>query len=215
MTKEQELPLHLAVMNVRVELQKCNLKKSGKNKFGGFEYFELADFMPSLNELMLRFGICDNFSIDDKKVILILSNGDETITYKLPFEHFETPLNKSNQKQMQDIQYFGALDTYYKRYIYMNAFGITDGDVIDAMDNNSLQENKNAQRAKVQSPKISKEIAAAYNQAIQETIERTGKNDGSVMGWFLKHLNVAKVTDITLEQTAQADMLIEKLKAGK
>ena len=41
---------------------------------------------------------------------------------------------------MQDIQYLGALNTYYKRYLYLNAFGITDGEVIDSMNNNELLE---------------------------------------------------------------------------
>ena len=35
---------------------------------------------------------------------------------------------------MLDIHYLGALYTYYKRYLYHFAFGITDGDVIDALD---------------------------------------------------------------------------------
>ena len=37
---------------VRYELSKLNLKKSGKNKFAGFEYFELGDFMPTAHKLM-------------------------------------------------------------------------------------------------------------------------------------------------------------------
>lgn len=41
---------------------------------------------------------------------------------------------------MQDIQYLGALNTYYKRYLYLNAFGITDGEIIDSMDNSDLEE---------------------------------------------------------------------------
>ena len=52
----------------------------------------------------------------------------------IPFIMFETPLNTKGAKSMQDIQYLGALNTYYKRYLYLNAFGITDGDVIDALD---------------------------------------------------------------------------------
>ena len=30
------------------------------------------------------------------------------------------------------------MNTYYKRYLYLNAFGITDGEVIDSMDNGNL-----------------------------------------------------------------------------
>ena len=42
------------------------------------------------------------------------------------FKKFDTPLNKQGQSSIQDIQYLGALNTYYKRYLYLNAFGITD-----------------------------------------------------------------------------------------
>ncbi len=48
---------------------------------------------------------------------------------------------------MQDIQYLGALNTYYKRYLYLNAFGITDGEIIDSMNNNELsKENESNYR---------------------------------------------------------------------
>ena len=49
---------------------------------------------------------------------------------------------------MQQIQYLGALNTYYKRYLYLNAFGITDGEVIDSMNNKELLDNKEAQKKK-------------------------------------------------------------------
>ena len=69
----------------------------------------------------------------------------------MPFTIFETPVNikkdtKTGEvrevKSMQDIQYLGALNTYYKRYLYLNAFGITDGDVIDSMNNEELKAEK-------------------------------------------------------------------------
>ena len=56
---------------------------------------------------------------------LELIKGDEKQEYTMPFERFETPVNiKSDPKtketrevkSMQDIQYLGALNTYYKRY---------------------------------------------------------------------------------------------------
>ena len=73
----------------------------------------------------------------------------------MPFVIFETPINTKKDKEtgevkevksMQDIQYLGALNTYYKRYLYLNAFGITDGDVIDSMDNNDLKAKKKEQK---------------------------------------------------------------------
>ena len=140
--------LNESIISIRVKLQNAKLKKSGKNKFAGFDYFELADFLPKLNELMLEEKINDRFYIKDNYAILEIQKGEEINTYTMPFVLFDTPINikqdsKTGEvrevKSMQDIQYLGALNTYYKRYLYLNAFGITDGEVIDSMNNSDLE----------------------------------------------------------------------------
>lgn len=155
--KEENKNLNESIISIRVKLQNAKLKKSGKNKFAGFDYFELADFLPKLNELMLEEGVNDRFYIKDDYATLELQKGEEINTYTMPFVLFETPLTYKKDKEgnfiknkegdyiqvpsMQDIQYLGALNTYYKRYLYLNAFGITDGEVIDSMNNNDLSKN--------------------------------------------------------------------------
>ena len=155
--KEENKNLNESIISIRVKLQNAKLKKSGKNKFAGFDYFELADFLPKLNELMLEEGVNDRFYIKDDYATLELQKGEEINTYTMPFILFETPLTYKKDKagnfiknkegdyiqvpSMQDIQYLGALNTYYKRYLYLNAFGITDGEVIDSMNNNDLSKN--------------------------------------------------------------------------
>lgn len=149
-----ELSLNESIIQIRVELQNTKIKKSGKNKFAGFDYYELADFLPKLNELMSKYKVNDLFTIENDKATLTLIKGDEKQTYSMPFVIFETPLTYKKDKSgnfmkdkngdfiqvpsMQDIQYLGALNTYYKRYLYLNVFGITDGEVIDSMDNNEM-----------------------------------------------------------------------------
>lgn len=145
----KEKNLNESIIEIRCELQAKNLKKSGKNKFAGFDYFELSDFLPTLNELMKKYKINDVFTIKDGIASLTLILGEEKQEYTMPFVMFDTPVNAkydNNTKQykqvksMQDIQYLGALNTYYKRYLYLNAFGITDGEIIDSMDNSDLEE---------------------------------------------------------------------------
>lgn len=154
--KDVRRNLNESIIKIRVDLQNSKLKKSGKNKFAGFDYFELADFLPRLNELMLEEGINDNFRITNDLATLTLIKGEEKQEYTMPFVIFDTPLTFKKDKNgnyvkdkngeyvqvqsMQDIQYLGALNTYYKRYLYLNAFGITDGEVIDSMDNEGLKE---------------------------------------------------------------------------
>lgn len=155
------MSLNESIISIRVKLQNSTLKKSGLNKFAGFDYFELSDFLPRLNELMLEEKVNDLFTIENDKATLTLIKGEERQTYSIPFIVFDTPINKQGQKSMQDIQYLGALNTYYKRYLYLNAFGITDGDVIDALENNSKM------------TKEQKEIITKMPKSWQEGIRNT------------------------------------------
>ena len=148
---EKDKNLNESIIDIRVALQSKNLKKSGKNKFAGFDYFELSDFLPTLNELMQKERVNDIFSIQNNMATLTLVKGEERQGYVIPFVIFDTPVNTKKDKDtgeikdlksMQDIQYLGALNTYYKRYLYLNAFGITDGDVIDSMNNEDLKAKK-------------------------------------------------------------------------
>ena len=183
--------LNSSIISIRVKLQNAKLKKSGKNKSAGFEYFELADFLPKLNELMLEEQVNDLFNIDGEKATLTLIKGEERQVYSMPFVLFETPVFKrinsdgevSEIKSMQDIQYLGALNIYYKRYLYLNAFGITDGDIIDAMDNQ--QETK----------KTSKKATPNQIKKVQELVSDIPK--------MLEYYKVEKVEDLTIEQASE------------
>ncbi len=200
------MSLNESIANIRVELQKANLKKSGKNKFAGFDYFELADFLPKLNELMQKEKVNDLFTIDDGKATLTLIQSDEKQVYTIPFILFETPKTYKKSKSgeyvknkdgeyvlipsMQDIQYLGALNTYYKRYLYLNAFGITDGDVIDAMDNS--EETKSNPDVKKDEP-----IKATPKQ-IAKVKELVTDIEG-----MLKYYKIDKIDDLTIEQASK------------
>ena len=80
----KERNLNESIIKIRVDLQKSKIKKSGKNKFAGFDYYELSDFLPKLNELMLEEGINDIFTIKDGIAKLILLKADEKQEYEIP-----------------------------------------------------------------------------------------------------------------------------------
>lgn len=155
--KEKVRSLNESIIKIRVELQKSNIKKSGKNNFAGFNYYELADFLPRLNELMFSENVNDRFFIKEDRAVLELQKNGEINTYEMPFVRFDTPVNTKYDKatgevrkikSMQDIQYLGALNTYYKRYLYINAFGITDGEIIDSMNNDDNIDEMTIEQAK-------------------------------------------------------------------
>lgn len=200
--------LNESIIDIRVKLQNSKIKKSGKNKSTGFEYFELADFLPILNELMLDEKVNDRFYIKDNYAILELQKGYETNTYTMPFVLFDTPLNFKKDKNgnfmkdcngnylkvksMQDIQYLGALNTYYKRYLYLNAFGITDGEIIDSMDNSELEDNKKVVKTK-------EELKIQKSQI--EIISRFYKEEN--LEKLLKNNNLKKLEDMSLVKASE------------
>ena len=218
--KKEDKNLNESIIQIRVDLQNSKIKKSGKNKYAGFDYYELADFLPKLNELMLKYGVNDKFTIEEEKATLKLIKGDESQVYNIPFERFETPLVYKKDKNgsfikdkngeliqipsMQDIQYLGALNTYYKRYLYLNAFGITDGEVIDSMDNNEIQSRKSNTKAKAKEPQ--EEVAKVDYKVL--LLEKLRKLNVDVNSYAKTHKLSAKTTQ------EEAKVLLDELENG-
>ena len=113
----------------RVDLQNSKIKKSGKNKFAGFDYFELADFLPTANEIFEKNGLCPIFNIYGDKAVLNIFNSEkpeEVIT-------FQSAIAKLELKGCNEIQALGGTITYMRRYLYINALEIVENDSFDAV----------------------------------------------------------------------------------
>lgn len=125
------------LQKAKVELQKKDLKKTGENKFSHYTYYELGDFMPYINEICLELKIFTkvNFSKENATLTIInIEKPDEVITY-------ESEMVKANLKGCNEIQALGGVQTYQRRYLYMNAFEISDNDYINNIDDNTEDKN--------------------------------------------------------------------------
>ncbi len=49
--KENVMSIHKKLMQARLKLQDTHLTKSGHNKFAGYKYFELGDFLPTIQKI--------------------------------------------------------------------------------------------------------------------------------------------------------------------
>ena len=224
--------LNESIIAIRVDLQKANLKKTGHNSFSDFDYYQLDDFLPKLNELMRQEGVNDIFTIEEDeyreyaKLVLVklnrITNELEQNVYKIPFTLFETPLNwklnkttKENEqvKIMQDIQYLGALNTYYKRYLYINAFGITDGEVIDSMDNDNLTSKKETKVTKATTKEqTQEELENMLDYEYQQALQMSGQDEKEMLG----HYGVESADKLTLQQKKEAIVVMKaKIKKAK
>ena len=122
----------------RVELQECEIKKSGNNKFSNYDYFELGDILPHINILMNKYKLCSSISYMADIATLTITNSEK------PEEQivFTSPMAQAQLKGCHDIQNLGAVQSYLRRYLYMTAFEIVEADVLDATTGNDNQDNK-------------------------------------------------------------------------
>jgi len=116
------------LQTIRCELQALGLKKSGKNAFAGYDYYELGDFIPHVNQLMKKHQVTSVLNYDKEKATL------EIINCEAPEERivFTSPMAKAVLKGCHDVQNLGASETYIRRYLYVAAFEIVESDVVDA-----------------------------------------------------------------------------------
>lgn len=111
----------------RVELQNKKLKKSGENKFAKFKYYELTDFLPTVNQMFLEKGLFSNFSIVEGYATLEITDTEDNTK-----QEFQSHIADAELKGCTPIQSLGAVHTYMKRYLYLNALEIVESDALDA-----------------------------------------------------------------------------------
>ncbi len=56
--EQQQWLVYEKLQKARVKLQNIELKKSGHNKFAGYRYFELTDFLPTVNSIFAELKLC-------------------------------------------------------------------------------------------------------------------------------------------------------------
>ena len=58
--------IYQKLMDVRVAFHKLELKKSGLNKFAGFKYYELGDFLVPATKLLQEANLCPMISFNNE-----------------------------------------------------------------------------------------------------------------------------------------------------
>ena len=205
------------LQEIKCELLKANPKKSGNNKYAGYFYYELADFIPTIIQLCLAHNIMTFVSFTEDKAMLTAVNcekPEETVT-------IESPMRKLDLKGCNDIQALGGVETYSRRYLYMAMFDITENDMFDGGDKAPKPEDdkpandmqKAATRGKESEapkkpteppkPPVDETLTGEEQEKVLKAYEaKNGKVDMSdkisFAGYqaFLKSLNVTKTKDI-------------------
>lgn len=119
------------LQDARVKLHNTSLNKSGKNNFAKFNYFELADFIPTVTKIFNDIGLCGIVSFSSTDAYLTVYNADGD---KDDFITFTSPLVMASMDRVQPIQSLGATHTYMRRYLWLMAMEIVENDAVDAAE---------------------------------------------------------------------------------
>ena len=195
--------IYQKIQKIRVELQTLNLKKGGKNGFANFQYYQLDDFIPALNQLMLQNNVTSMFNISNSIATLTIVDADKPEDIVV----FESPIASADIKGSTPIQCLGGIHTYMKRYLYQNAFEIVEPDLFDALV-------KSGKLVVEDKPKDTKNTNVETNINAKEDItvdqlEFINSLGEKVIKWTLKKFNVEHLSMLTKEE---ADMVINAYK---
>lgn len=117
--------VYTKLMQARLKLQSTALNKSGHNKFAGYKYFELGDFLPTVQNIFSELGLCGVVSYDTELAKLTITDGTDSIV-------ITSPMGSAALKGCHEVQNIGAVETYQRRYLWVTAMEIVEHDVLDA-----------------------------------------------------------------------------------
>lgn len=143
---------------------RLNVKKTGRNNFAKYGYFELADFLPEINLLAKELGFVCLVSFDAEKATMTIKDatGEGEII-------FTSPMSTAELKGCHAVQNLGAVQTYLRRYLYQTAFEIVEAEQLDALPLDR-QEQKQQVRAE-EKKKIDDDEYLKLKIALVEYIE--------------------------------------------
>ena len=112
----------------RAKFHSIELKKSGHNKFAGYKYFELGDFIIPALEIFKEHGLTGIISFGKETADLRIVNNEKPEEVIV----IESPMSSAALKGCHEVQNLGAVQTYLRRYLWVAALEIVEHDAIDS-----------------------------------------------------------------------------------
>lgn len=162
-----KLNIYSRLNTARVRLQGIKLNKSGHNKFAGYKYFELGDFLPAAQDIFSEVGLCGIISFDETRAKMTIFNCDspeETIV-------ITSPMGSAGLKGCHDVQNIGAVETYQRRYLWQTALEIVEHDTLNRLDPKVHKELEVAEKLKPAQIAIVEKLSAQANFGIDKLCE--------------------------------------------
>ena len=203
------MSVYTKLMNARLALQAAELKKSGNNKFQGYKYFELADFLPTVQGIFLEQGLCGIVSFGKEEACLTIVDIENPADRVV----IGSPMSSAALKGAHEIQNLGAVQTYLRRYLWVTAMEIVEHDALDSSEPLKPETKKAAKDAWAAAPEAPAKAPAkktVEGNGGQWNIKISEEHDGQ--GWAAAAKQGA---EMALELAQTADDVLEIFKTNR
>ena len=160
------MSVHKKLMEARIRLQSIKMKKSGFNKFAGYDYFELSDFIPHVQKIFHDLGLCGVVSYEQAIAKLTITDTEDNSEIVIT-----SPMAEASLKGCHQIQNLGAVETYQRRYLWVTAMEILENDIVDS----------SAGTAPKEQDKPAKKTLTPDNKPLWERAKAAYKRDGNLV----------------------------------
>jgi len=213
-SKEKTIGLHHRMSQIKMELSKCKIPKSGHNKFSNFYYHELTDFMPFINELNVKHGVnaYPKFLKQEGICVLTLVNSDDKEDFYdvvIPYIDAEMLSKGGGASVVDAIQRLGSTITYNRRYLYQSAYDIVESDGVDSLPPNDSEKEKTPTTQPKQEQLTPTPVNASNPLGLGETLPKV---DIPTFNLMLKKINEGKrnyTNDIELKYDLNTSQKIQ------
>ena len=198
--------VHAKLQAARIALMETGLKKSGKNTFANFDFFQLVDFLPEAQKLFTKLGLTTNFTLAPrviaysetqqgevirrepiiKDIARLIITDIETKEIEM-FEMEAAPVQIGNNTKQNIYQAAGGRSTYYKRYLYRDALEIEESDESDMVlgaPNVEYQTPQQVTPYQFEAPQavtIQEAVVSAPQAPVKETKAKTTQPTGDTL----------------------------------
>jgi hypothetical protein len=131
------MPVHTNLNAARMAFHQLRLKKTGKNTYAGYTYFELADFLPAALQIFADHNLCATISFYETNCEMrIVDTTDGSLII------IQSPLADAQTKGSLPIQALGSQHTYMRRYLWLLALEAIESDGIEATNGKPSKANE-------------------------------------------------------------------------
>lgn len=193
------MTIYEKLQKARQDLKAIKIEKTGVNDSRkAKKYYKLEDVSIPIEQVCANLKIFTmfNFTIEEASLTLFdLENINDTIK-------FVSPLGSIESKVMSDTQSIGSIQTFQKRFLYINAFSVIDGE-----DENS-EMGENAHDVFVVKSRIEKKLTKRLNEGISsdEIIKASGLKDEKQLQQYLQTPLILAKIEKALDGLAKKDV---------